>query len=67
MSCILWLLWQQTLLGYGVFVSMSTLLSDSTSAIIIARDSVRNDLTKYISVDAYYIRSQIQDGVIAFK
>jgi hypothetical protein len=67
MSCILWLLWQQTLLGYGVFVSMSTLLSDSISAIIIARDSVRNDLTKYISVDAYYIRSQIQDGVIAFK
>jgi hypothetical protein len=53
---------------FGVSVSMLTpLLSDSTGAISIARDPVKHELTKHVGVDAYYIRSQVQDGVIALQ
>jgi hypothetical protein len=43
------------------------LLSDSTSAINIARDPVKHELTKHIGVDAYYTRAQVQDDVIAVR
>ena len=36
-----------------------------TSAINIARDPVKHELTKHIGVDAYYTRAQVQDDVIA--
>jgi hypothetical protein len=40
---------------FGVFVSMSTpLLSDSTKAIIIARDPIKYELTKHIGVDTHF-------------
>jgi hypothetical protein len=40
---------------FGVSICMSTpLLSDSTSAISIARDPVKHELTKHIGVDAHY-------------
>jgi hypothetical protein len=39
-------------------------LFNSICAISIARDTVKHELTKYIGVDAYYIRAQVQDGVI---
>jgi hypothetical protein len=58
--------WLQLLLeNFGISVSMPTsLLSDSTGAISIARDLVKHELTKHIDVDAYYTRSQVHDGVI---
>jgi hypothetical protein len=47
---------------------MSTpLLSDSTGAISIARDPVKHELTKHVGVDAYFTRSQVQDGVVALQ
>jgi hypothetical protein len=53
---------------FGVSISMPTpLLSDSTGVISIARDPVKHELTKHIDVDAYFTRSQIQDGIIALQ
>jgi hypothetical protein len=47
---------------------MSTpLLSDSTEAISIARDPVKYELTKHVGVDAYFTRSQVQDGVVVLQ
>jgi hypothetical protein len=55
---ITWLRW--LLEDFGVSVSMPTpLLSDSTEAISIARDSIKHELTKHIGVDAYFTRSQV--------
>jgi hypothetical protein len=63
---VTWLWW--LLEDFGVLVSMSTpLLFDSTWAISIARDLVKHELTKHIGVDAHFIWSQIQDGVIALQ
>jgi hypothetical protein len=48
--------WLQWLLdNFSVSVSMSTpLLSDSTGAINIDRDSLKHELTKHIGVDAHF-------------
>jgi hypothetical protein len=55
---ITWLRW--LLEDFGVSVSMPTpLLSDSTEAISIARDSIKHELTKHIGVDAHFTRSQV--------
>jgi hypothetical protein len=63
---VTWLRW--LLEDFGVSVSVPTpLLSDSTSAINIARDPVKHELTKHIGVDAYYTRAQVQDDVIALR
>jgi len=63
---VTWLRW--LLEDFGVSVSMPTpLLSDSTSAINIARDPVKHELTKHIGVDAYYTWAQVQDDVIALR
>ncbi|XP_066362774.1 uncharacterized protein [Miscanthus floridulus] len=37
------------------------------SAINIARDPMKHELTKHIEVDAYYTRAQVQDDVIALR
>jgi hypothetical protein len=63
---VTWLRW--LLEDFGVSISMSTLLlSDSTGAISIARDPVKHEFTKYISVDAHFTWSQVQDGVVALQ
>jgi hypothetical protein len=63
---VTWLRW--LLEDFGVSVSMPTsLLSGSTGAISIARDPVKHELTKYISVDAHFTRSQIQDSIVALQ
>jgi hypothetical protein len=50
---VTWLRW--LLEDFGVSVCMPTpLLSYSASAISIARDPVKHDLTKHIGVDAHY-------------
>jgi hypothetical protein len=61
---VTWLRW--LLEDFGV--SMSTLLlSDNIGAISIARDLVKHEVTKHISVDAYFTRSHIQDGVVILR
>jgi hypothetical protein len=61
---VTWLRW--LLEDFGVSVSIPTpLLSDSIGAINIARDSIKHELTKHIGVDAHFIRSHVQDGVVA--
>jgi hypothetical protein len=51
---VTWLLW--LLEDFGVSVSMPTpLLSDSIGVISIAHDPVKHELTKHISVDAYFM------------
>ena len=48
-------------------IGPTTVLSDSTGAISIARDPVKHELTKHIGVDASYTRSQVQEGVLALQ
>jgi hypothetical protein len=56
------------LADFGVSVTTpTTLLSDSIGAISIARDPVKNELTKHIGVDAFYVRAEVQDQVIALQ
>uniref|UniRef100_A0A8R7R8J0 Reverse transcriptase Ty1/copia-type domain-containing protein n=1 Tax=Triticum urartu TaxID=4572 RepID=A0A8R7R8J0_TRIUA len=63
---VTWLRW--LLQDFGVSVTTPTpLLSDSTGAISIARDPVKQDLTKHIGVDAFYGRAGVQDQVIALQ
>jgi hypothetical protein len=63
---VTWLRW--LLEDFDVSVSMPTsLLSDSTWAISIARDPVKHKLTKHIGVDTHFTRSQVQDSVAALQ
>ncbi|WVZ94315.1 hypothetical protein U9M48_040221 [Paspalum notatum var. saurae] len=57
-----------TWLRFWCFVSIPTpLLTDGTSAISIARDPVKHELTKHIGVDAYYTRARVRDGVVTLR
>ena len=52
---------------FGVFVSRPTTpLLDSTSAIYIARNPVKHELTKHIGVDVSFVCSSVQDHLIDF-
>nr|CCI55335.1 PH01B019A14.4 [Phyllostachys edulis] len=63
---VTWLQW--LLENFGVSVSAPTpLLSDSTGAISIATNPLKHELTKYIGVDASYMRTQVQDQVVALQ
>ena len=63
---VTWLRW--LLEDFGVTVTApTTLLSDSTGAISIARDLMKHELTKHIGVDAYYVRAAVQDHVVALQ
>lgn len=56
------------LADFGVPVmGPTTFLFDSTSAISIARDLVKHELTKHIGVDASYTRSQVQERVLTLQ
>jgi hypothetical protein len=43
------------------------LLSDNTGAISIAHDPVKHDLTKHVGVDAHFMRSHVQDDIVALQ
>ena len=63
---VTWLWW--LLEDFGVYVSAPTsFLCDSKCAISIAKDPVKHELTKHISVNASYIRTQVQDQVVALQ
>ena len=63
---VTWLRW--LLEDFGVSgTTPTTLLSDSTGAISIARDPVKHELTKHIGVDASYVRAAVQDHVVALQ
>ncbi|GJN35339.1 hypothetical protein PR202_gb24096 [Eleusine coracana subsp. coracana] len=60
---ITWLRW--LLEDFGVSVSMPTFLfSDSSGAISVALDPVKHELTKHVSVDAFYTRAQVHDVIV---
>ena len=60
---VTWLRW--LLEDFGVPATAPTPLStDSTSAISIARDLVKHELTKHIGVDASYMRLHVHDQVV---
>jgi hypothetical protein len=42
-------------------------LSDSTGAISIARDPVKHELTKHIGVDGSFVRTAVQDQILALQ
>jgi hypothetical protein len=46
---------------------LTPLLSDNTRAINIAHDLVKHELTKYVGVDAHFMRSKVHDGVVALQ
>jgi hypothetical protein len=55
---VTWLRW--LLEDFDVSVTTPTsLLSDSTGAISIARDAVKHELTKHIGVDASFVRTAV--------
>jgi hypothetical protein len=63
---VTWLRW--LLEDFCVSVSMpTTLLSDSTGAISIARDPIKHELTKHVGVNAHFTRSQVQHGVVTLQ
>jgi hypothetical protein len=63
---VTWLWWLVE--EFGVSVSISTpLLSDSTWAISIACDPIKHELTKHVGINAHFMRSQVQDGVVALQ
>jgi hypothetical protein len=61
-----WLWW--LLADFGVALPSSTSVHcDSTSAISIAQDPVKHELTKHVGVDCFYVRSAVQDKIIALQ
>ena len=63
---VTWLRW--LLADFGVSMTTpTTLLSDSTGAISIARDPVKHELTKHIGVDASFVRVSVQDQIIVLQ
>jgi hypothetical protein len=63
------IIWLRCLLAdFGVALSSSTLVHcDSTSAISIAQDSVKYELTKHVEVDYFYVQSSIHDNILALQ
>jgi hypothetical protein len=63
---VTWLRW--LLEDFGVSITTpTTLLSDSTCAISIARDLMKHELTKHIVVDASFLRTVVQDQILALQ
>jgi hypothetical protein len=60
---VTWLLW--LLADFGVATSSTPVHYDSTGAISIAPDPVKHKLSKHIGVDCFYVRSVVQDKIIA--
>jgi hypothetical protein len=50
-----------------LFLCRLLFLSDSTRAISITHDPVKHELTKHVGVDAHFMRSHVQDGVVVFQ
>jgi hypothetical protein len=63
---VTWLRW--LLADFGVALSSSTLVHcDSTSALSIAQDPVKHELTKHVGMNCFYVRSAVQDKIIALQ
>jgi hypothetical protein len=63
---VTWLRW--LLEDFGVFITtLTSILSDSTCAISIVRDPVKHELTKHIGVDASFVRTTVQDQILALQ
>jgi hypothetical protein len=54
------------LADFDVALSSSTPMHcDSIGAISIAQDLVKHELTKHVRVDCFYVRSDVQDKIVA--
>jgi hypothetical protein len=63
---VTWLRW--LLEDFGVSATTPTsLLSDSIGAISIARDPVKHELTQHIGVDGFFVRTAMQDEILALQ
>jgi hypothetical protein len=63
---VTWLRW--LLADFGVALSSSmSVHCDITGAINIAQDPVKHELTKHVGMDYFYVRSTIQDKIIALQ
>jgi hypothetical protein len=63
---VTWLRWP--LPFFGVALSSSTHVHcDSTSVISTTQDLVKHELTKHVGVDCFYVRSDVQDKIIALQ
>jgi hypothetical protein len=51
----------------GFWCVPTSLLSDSIGAISIAQDPVKHELTKHIGVDASFVRTDVQDQILALQ
>jgi hypothetical protein len=60
---VTWLRW--LLADFAVAPSSTSVHCDSTSAISIAQDPLKHELTKHVGVDCFYVRSAIQDKIVA--
>ena len=63
---VIWLRWLPADLGVSCDAS-TPLMCDNTSAIQIANNPVKHELTKHIGVDATFIRSHCQNSTIDLK
>jgi hypothetical protein len=63
---IIWLKWLLNDLGFSCDAS-TPLFCDNTSAIQIANNPIKHELTKHIGVDASFIRFHCQQSTIALK
>jgi hypothetical protein len=64
-SEIIWLRW--LLADLGVSCDTPPLVCDDTSAIQIANDHVKHELTKHIGVDVFFTRSHCQQKTITLQ
>jgi len=56
------------LIDFGIFCDAATpLLCDNTRAIQIANDAMNHELTKHISVGAFFTRSHCHKKIIALQ
>jgi hypothetical protein len=65
MAEVTWLRW--LLAEFGVALSSTPVHCESTGAINIAQDLVKHELTKHVGVDCFYVRSAVQDKIIALQ
>jgi hypothetical protein len=62
---VTWLRW--LLADFGVAISSTPVYCDNIGAISIAQNPVKHELTKHVGVDCFYVRSAVQDKIIALQ
>ncbi|XP_075100900.1 uncharacterized protein LOC142176674 [Nicotiana tabacum] len=67
-SCCAQLLWiKQQLEDFGVFSDCVPLLCDNTNALNMAKNSIQHKRTKHIDVRHYFLKNNVEKGLICMK